>query len=132
MRARGCRRAARACLARGRRPLSDDGRIGEGRIVTRRGFVFGLGALAVGLITYNPRLAYADEPWWDGSLIFRGRGSFYGARFWSDVGVVEAGSGAKQSGDMYTDLSISAKTPWVEWDISSRPFIRAATKITIA
>ena len=111
---------------------SGDVLAGDGRVLTRRGFVFGLGALAVGLIMYNPRMAFADEPWWDGSLIFRGHGAWYASRFWKEVGSVQVGAGAEQAGDMYTGLQVAAKTPWVEWDISARQFIRAATKITMA
>lgn len=117
---------------RRRVPASGGVSTGDGHVLTRRGFVFGLGAVAVGLIMYNPRMAFADEPWWDGSLIFRGYGARYTSRFWNEVGSVQAGAGAEQAGDMYTGLQVSAKTPWVEWDISSRQFIRVATKITMA
>ena len=54
------------------------------------------------------------------------------AGFWNEVGSVQAGAGAEQAGNMYAGLQVSAKTPWVEWDISSRQFIRVATKITMA
>lgn len=109
---------------RRRVPASGNAATEDGRVLTRRGFVFGLGAVAVGLIMYNPRMAFADEPWWDGSLIFRGYGARYAGRFWNEVGSVQAGTGAEQAGNMYTGLQVSAKTPWVEWDISSRQFIR--------
>lgn len=117
---------------RRRVPASGGVSTGDGHVLTRRGFVFGLGAVAVGLIMYNPRMAFADEPWWDGSLIFRGYGARYANRFWNEVGSVQAGAGAEQAGNMYTGLQVSAKTPWVEWDISSRQFIRVATKIAMA
>lgn len=127
------RQRHKAAMRRRRRvPTSGDATTGDGRVLTRRGFVFGLGAVAVGLIMYNPRMAFADEPWWDGSLIFRGYGARYASRFWNEIGSVQAGAGAEQAGNMYTGLQVSAKTPWVEWDISSRQSIRVATKITMA
>lgn len=128
------RKRRKTAMRRRRRcvPASGNAATGDGRVFTRRGFVFGLGAVAVGLIMYNPRMAFADEPWWDGSLIFRGYGARYASRFWNEVGSVQAGAGAEQAGNMYTGLQVSAKTPWVEWDISSRQFIRVATKITMA
>ena len=128
------RKRRKTAMRRWRRcvPASGNAATGDGRVFTRRGFVFGLGAVAVGLIMYNPRMAFADEPWWDGSLIFRGYGARYASKFWSEIGSVQAGAGAEQAGNMYTGLQVSAKTPWVEWDISSRQFIRVATKITMA
>ena len=128
------RKRRKTAMRRWRRcvPASGNATKGDGRVLTRRGFVFSLGAVAVGLIMYNPRMAFADEPWWDGSLIFRGYGARYASRFWNEVGSVQAGAGAEQAGNMYTGLQVSAKTPWVEWDISSRQFIRVATKITMA
>lgn len=128
------RKRRKTAMRRRRRcvPASGNAATGDGHVFTRRGFVFGLGAVAVGLIMYNPRMAFADEPWWDGSLIFRGYGARYASRFWSEIGSVQAGAGAEQAGNMYTGLQVSAKTPWVEWDISSRQFIRVATKITMA
>ena len=128
------RKRRKTAMRRRRRcvPASGNAATGDGHVFTRRGFVFGLGAVAVGLIMYNPRMAFADEPWWDGSLIFRGYGARYASRFWNEVGSVQAGAGAEQAGNMYTGLQVLAKTPWVEWDISSRQFIRVATKITMA
>lgn len=35
-------------------PASGNAATEDGRVLTRRGFVFGLGAVAVGLIMYNP------------------------------------------------------------------------------
>ena len=107
------RKRRKTAMRRRRRcvPASGNAATGDGRVFTRRGFVFGLGAVAVGLIMYNPRMAFADEPWWDGSLIFRGYGARYASKFWSEVGSVQAGAGAEQAGNMYTGLQVSAKTP---------------------
>ena len=98
--------------------------------MTRRAFTVGLG-VACGLLLWRPRLAFGDEPWWDNALIFRGNGSHYDAKLWSSIGVLEAGGGASLGGVMYTDRWVCAKTPWVEWDISARQFIRTAAKITM-
>ena len=100
------------------------------RSMTRRAFVAGLG-IAAGLLLWRPRVALADEPWWDGGLIFRGNGSYYGSKLWGDIGSLEAGAGGAAGGTMYTDRWVCAKTPWVEWDISARQFIRTASKITM-
>lgn len=102
----------------------------SGRPMTRRAFAVGLG-VACGLMLWRPRLAFGDEPWWDNALIFRGNGSHYGVKLWSEIGVLETGGGASLGGAMYTDRWVCAKTPWVEWDISARQFIRTASKITI-
>ncbi len=101
-----------------------------GKLMTRRAFVAGLG-VAAGLLIWRPRVALADEPWWDGSYIFRGNGSLYGTQTWNDIGTLEAGDGGAIGGTMYTDRWVCAKTPWVEWDISAKQFIRTASKITI-
>ena len=69
--------------------------------------------------------------WWDGSFIFRGYGKWYENQFWSAIGVVKSGNGGAQSGALYTDRWVSAKTPWVEWDISSNQYLRTASKITM-
>ncbi len=84
-----------------------------------------------GIVLWNPRRAFADEPQWDGSLIFRGNGRYYDNQYWDRVGVLECGDGGSQSGVAYTDRWVSAKTPWVEWDISSNQYIRTASKITM-
>ena len=95
------RKRRKTAMRRRRRcvPASGNAATGDGHVLTRRGFVFGLGAVAVGLIMYNPRMAFADEPWWDGSLIFRGYGARYANRFWNEVGSVQAGAGAEQAGN---------------------------------
>lgn len=108
----------------------EKGKQAEKRVITRRSFIVGAAALA-GLMMWNPRMAFADEPWWDGSLIFRGYGNKYDSKFWSAIGSLESGNGGAQSETMYTDRWVSAKTPWVEWDISSNQYIRTASKITM-
>ncbi len=102
----------------------------SGRAMTRRAFTVGLG-VACGLLLWRPRMAFGDEPWWDNSLVFRGNGSHYDAKLWSNIGVLEVGGGASLGGVMYTDRWVCAKTPWVEWDISAQQFIRTAAKITM-
>lgn len=103
---------------------------GKRRPISRRTFFVGA-ALAASMLLWKPRVAFADEPWWDNSLIFRGYGKKYGNQFWDTIGSVEAGDGGAQSGTMYTDRWVSAKTPWVEWDLSSNQFVRTASKITV-
>lgn len=89
-------------------------------------------AAVAGLMLWRLPRAFADEPWWDGSSIFRGNGGWYGNRFWERIGTLDAGGGGWQAGTMYTDRWVCARTPWVEWDISASQFIRTATKITMA
>ncbi len=95
--------------------------------MTRRMFVVGAACLA-GLLLWNPRRAFAMDPKWDGRYVFRGRGVHYPNQFWSEIGAIE-GHGTTAGEVMYTDKSIEAYTPWVEWDISSNQFIRVATRI---
>ncbi len=98
-----------------------------GKPMSRRMFVVGA-ACAAGLLLWNPRLAFAMEPQWDGRYIFRGYGAHYPNQFWSEIGAVE-GYGAVAGEVMYTGKAIEARTPWVEWDISANQFIRVATRI---
>lgn len=121
-----------ASIGRGRfDKRRDEGEASNGRrCLTRRAFVMGA-AVAAGFLLWRPQMALADEPWWDGSLIFRGYGKYYSNQFWTMVGVLESGNGGEQSGTLYTDRWVSAKTPWVEWDISSNQYIRTASKITM-
>ena len=102
----------------------------QSKCMTRRAFIVGTAAMA-GLMLWRPQVAFADEPWWDGSFIFRGYGKWYENQFWSAIGVVKSGNGGAQSGALYTDRWVSAKTPWVEWDISSNQYLRTASKITM-
>lgn len=97
------------------------------RAMTRRSFVVGAACIA-GLLLWNPRSAFAAEPVWDGRYVFRGYGTHYPNQFWSEIGKLE-GHGAALGEVMYTDRSIEAYTPWVEWDISSNQYIRVATRI---
>ena len=102
----------------------------QSKCMTRRAFIVGTAAMA-GLMLWRPQVAFADEPWWDGSFIFRGYGKWYENQFWSAIGVVKSGNGGAQSGALYTDRWVSAKTPWVEWDISSNQYLRTASKTTM-
>ena len=115
---------------RTKRARNDETQHAKRRTMSRRTFVVGA-AMAASLLLWRPRLAFADEPWWDGSLIFRGYGKYYDTKFWTGIGVLESGNGGSQSGTLYTDRWVSAKTPWVEWDISSNQYIRTASKITM-
>lgn len=108
----------------------DSGQRDRRRCMTRRSFVLSA-AIAAGMLLWRPRTAFADEPWWDDSLLFRGYGKKYSSKFWTEVGKLEAGNGGAQSGPLYTDRWVSAKTPWVEWDISSNQYLRTASKITM-
>lgn len=110
--------------------FGEDARCNRQRRMTRRSFV-AVAAFATSMLLWKPRIALADEPWWDGSLIFRAYGKYYGSQFWGDIGVLESGNGGVQAGTLYTDRWVSAKTPWVEWDISSNQYIRTAAKITM-
>lgn len=97
------------------------------RPMTRRAFVIS-SACVVGLLLWNPRLAFATDPKWDGRYVFRGHGVHYPNQFWSEIGTIER-HGMAEGEVVYTDRSVEAYTPWVEWDISSNQYIRVATRI---
>ena len=99
--------------------------------VSRRFFLVGGAACVSGLLLWRPQNAFGDEPWWDNAYIFRGNGFHYGDIFWDCIGISEAGNGGWLDGVMYTDRWVCAKTPWVEWDVSSKQLIRTAVKLTM-
>ncbi len=99
----------------------------KGRLMSRRSFVLGAACVA-GLVLWGPQRALAADPTWDGRYIFRGNGRYYDSQFWHEIGSIE-GHGAVPGEVMYTDKSIEAYTPWVEWDIFWDQFIRVATRI---
>lgn len=104
-------------------------------LLSRRGFAVTSIAVLSGLVLWKAPAAFADEPWWDGSYISYGYGHKYDPKWWGDIGAVEQGGGGVQSGTMYTDRWVAAKTPWVEWDLfigaHGRQLIRVATKISM-
>lgn len=120
------RRIARGAFATA--SAGEAGGKGRSRPFSRRALVAGAGAAAIGLVLWRALPAFGDTGWWDGSTIFRGNGAWYANRWFGDIGAVEG----NQGGTIYTDRTVAARTPWVEWDISANQFIRTATKLTCA
>lgn len=102
------------------------------REISRRG----LFALAVGLPAaiasstlinlsdVASQIAYAsvgEDPWWDDNTIYIWGPVWYEYIDAGQIGSIYGESGGWQSGVLYKDRVVGAKTPWVEWDLNGGP-----------